>query len=77
MSSMERLTNLLSEAKDPYIERLIFEIYSFVREEVREEVKQIQEEMNIITLINGRRADLPELRESIKDLVMKELDNIK
>lgn len=59
MSSMERLTNLLSEAKDPYIERLIYEIYSFVREEVREEVKQIQEEMNIITLINGRRADLP------------------
>lgn len=59
MSSMERLTNLISEAKDPYIERLIFEIYSFVREVVREEVKQIQEEMNIITLINGKRADLP------------------
>jgi len=39
MSSMERLTNLLSEAKDPYIERLIYEIYSFVKDEVREEVK--------------------------------------
>lgn len=77
MTSMERLTNLLSEAKDAKLERLIYEIYALVKDEVREEVKQIQEEMNIITLINGKRADLPELRESIKDLVMKELDNIK
>jgi hypothetical protein len=77
MTSMERLTNLLSEAKDAKLERLIFEIYALVKDEVREEVKQIQEEINIITLINGRRADLSELRNSIKDIVMKELDNIK
>ena len=77
MSSMERLTSLLSEAKDPYIERLIFEMYSLVKEEVREEVKQIQEEMNIITLINGRRADLPAVQEEVRKLIEKEIEKLK
>ena len=77
MTSMERLTTLLSEAKDPYIERLIFEIYALVKDEVREEVKQIQQELDIITLVNGRRADLPELRKAVENMIVQEIEKMK
>lgn len=86
-SSMSRITNMLSDAKDYRSEQQIYEIVMLIHEImqetvpqlVRQEVKNIQEDLlfNVRTYINGKQTDLSGVEDEVRRLIENELNKIK